>query len=151
MLALLTVFVHNERLQCARCLNSFRIKDSGARFFLQSECSSIGTSCDRPVPLPYDTLHIGNKVTHHSHKLYVFRDVTFCPKCGMRGPSRLVKLGKPCAEPTAYGKLTKAALLEGKLPPLLDKWPDTLSPHAEGRGQDVDNFAPLYPNEYFGR
>ena len=63
------VYLQFGRYQCARCLNSFNAKDKSLCAFLKSRCASISGSGDKPVPLSYDTIPIGNKVTHYSHKL----------------------------------------------------------------------------------
>ena len=96
--------------------------------FIQSKCNAIGSHRDRPMPLPLESLHIGNRVTHHSHKLSVLRGLVFCSKCGMRGPSKLLNLSLQCVEPTDYGLRNLNAINAGKLPPELDSWPDEPAP-----------------------
>ena len=114
---------NHNRITCLRCSNSFNIKDSSLRSFLQSQCFAIGTNADKPVLVPLEIKHIGNKSTHHSHKLSSFKGLIFCTKCGMRGPTRLVNLSKPCEGPTGYGKRNLEAIFQGKLPEQLDAWP----------------------------
>ena len=78
---------------------------------------------DRPIPIPYEEVHLGNKCTHVSHKLMKFRGLVYCGKCGMRGTTQLQKLGSACAPPTQYGRDSLAKLALGLLPPSLKSWP----------------------------
>ena len=48
----------------------------------------------------------------------------YCNNCGIStAATKLHKLSKPCAPPTAYGKATLAAVHAGKLPPNMHAWP----------------------------
>ena len=81
---------------------------------------------DRPVPLPFEELHIGNKFTHISHQLNKFRGLIYCRRCGCRAGNAILKnLSTPCQPPSAtYGRLSLSRLREGKLPPGLLEFPD---------------------------
>ena len=103
-------------------------KESGLRGFLGSTCTAIGSDEDRPVPLPMEMRHIGNRSTHSSHKLCCFRGLIYCSSCGMRGPSKLVNLSLPCTEPSEYGRRNLAAINAGMLPEQLEAWPDESVP-----------------------
>jgi hypothetical protein len=122
-----THVVHSDstRVGCARCHNNFALHDPILKHWLGSACSAIATSYDRPVPLPFEELHIGNKFTHISHQLNKFRGLIYCRKCGCRaGRALLRKLSEKCQPPTPYGLLAIQALKDGKLPPNLKVWPD---------------------------
>ena len=85
----------------------------------------IGAAHDRPVPMPFKTIHAGNTPTHVSHALYEYRGLVYCNKCGCRGEShRLRKLSKPCQSPTQYGRDAIMALANGRPPPRLSHWPE---------------------------
>ena len=114
----------NNRISCLRCCNSFAIKDSGVKPFLAQKCNAMGSDKDQPVPVPLEVKHIGNKSTHVSHKLSMFRGLVFCAKCGMRGPTKLVNLSKPCLEPNEYGSMNLEAKSNRRLPEGMDYWPD---------------------------
>ena len=115
---------------CARCSSSFLVSDSGVRHWLLGKCPNLGKSSDRPVLLPYEALHVGNKVSHHSHSLKLFRGVVYCGVCGARGPTKLHKLAHPCLPPTSKGKATLKALNQGHLPPGLVSWPTDTNPRS---------------------
>ena len=115
----------NNTIRCARCHNSFKCSDSSVVPFLKGSCSGLGSASDRPVALPLEAIHVGNKVAHHSHKLRIFRGLLFCGTCGCRGPTKLQGLAARCSPPTSYGKQTLAKLSKGHLPPNLGEWPQT--------------------------
>ena len=118
-----------DKICCAGCSNQFSAKDPNLRAWLATYCSSAGSDRDRPIPLPFEEVHIGNRFTHISHRLNRYRGLVYCRKCGCRaGKSRLGKLCEPCLPPTEYGQASILALLQGKLPPGLDKWPDCDGP-----------------------
>ncbi len=113
------------RVSCARCHNSFRTSDPSVRSWLSCKCKAIGSSSDRPLPLTLEDVHSGNRVTHHTHKLHMYRGLVYCNKCGCRcGPLGMKKLGRICVPPNGYGLASLCALREGKLPPNLSRWPD---------------------------
>jgi hypothetical protein len=115
---------NSDRVGCARCHNSFRSNDPSLKHWLTCPCSELRSSADRPVPIPYEELHIGNTASHFTHSLNQYRGLIYCRKCGSRGgANQLRKLSKPCAPPTTYGRQTLSALSEGRLPPKLKQWP----------------------------
>ena len=81
-------------------------------------CFARHTICDRPIPIPYEEVHLGNLYSHSSHKLMKYKEIVYCSKCGMRSQVKLVGLGHPCSPPTAYGLGTLKAIHEGRLPTL---------------------------------
>ena len=97
--------------------------DKSLEFFFDGPCHAVGHPTDKPTPLPYEAVHLGNQVAHHSHKLQIFRGLVYCRRCGMRGPTKLDNLAHPCKPPTAHGKGVLASLSEGRLPPRLNQWP----------------------------
>ena len=123
-----THIVHTSpsRVSCARCRNSFALSDPSAKHWLMSACSAIATSADRPVPLPFEEIHIGNKFTHISHQLMEYRGLVYCRKCGCRSARAVLRnLGSKCSVPSqTYGVPSLKALREGRLPPGLTGWPD---------------------------
>ena len=118
----------SDRVHCARCHSSFQVRDPNLRSWLGSPCSKIGASNDRPTTLPYESIHIGNKTAHYTHKLVSFRGLVYCCKCGTRGTTQLRKLAKECSPPTSYGKISLARLREGQRPPNMTRgvWADVL-------------------------
>jgi len=119
-----TLAEDGNRVRCSDCHSSFLQADPSFQHWLQSPCSGIGPSCDKPTPINFDGLHIGNSVTHHSHKLHKYRGLVYCKRCGCRAGLSLRKLSKPCRPPTTYGATAIAAISAGKLPPRLSQWPE---------------------------
>ena len=99
------------------CHQNFHIKDPCAKQWLLSHCTAIGSSADRPTVLPYESMHIGNRIAHHTHRLMIYRGLVYCNKCGCIGTNQLRKLGGPCLPPTAtYGIPNLRMLHDGILP-----------------------------------
>ena len=119
-------FEDGSRITCARCKNSFHHKDPNLKRWLTTGCAAIGSAADRPIPLPYEAIHIGNRNVHSSHNLNQYRGLVYCSKCGCRSEgSVLKKLSQPCQPPTkSYGAPAVKALLNGKKPPGMKVWPD---------------------------
>ena len=113
----------SSRIFCARCHSSFHKNDPKAKLWLQGICSQIGTDTDRPTFLPYESIHKGNKVAHHTNTLMVFKGLVYCNKCGCRGTDQLIKLSWEFNPPTTYGLMSLKALRQGKLPPNCPGWP----------------------------
>ncbi len=109
-------YFKGTRVKCARCLQSYHKDDSACIHFLQSSCSGVGNAIDRPIPLNYEAIHVGNKTTHHTHVLYTFKALVYCNKCGMRAYTHMHKLSRPCQPPSAYGLETIKAIGRGMLP-----------------------------------
>ncbi len=82
--------------------------------------------------MPFEEIHVGNRITHSSHDLCIFRGLISYNKCGSRGGTNsLVNLSAPCAPPTIYGLASLNALKEGRRPPNLEQWPGE-EPHIAG-------------------
>ena len=124
------LFRDGSRIKCSRCLNSFSAVDNQVVQFVRSCCAAIGSCVDKPIPLHSNILHIGNQTAHHSHKLLIYKGLVYCNKCGMRGVHKFHNLSRQCNPPTTYGKVTKEAVAQGKLPPLMTHWPDEQQPPA---------------------
>jgi len=123
-----SVYQDKERVGCARCHNNFHIKDASLEHWLQCSCPHGTSDRDRPVPIPYMEVHVGNNITHTSHTMLRYRGLVYCKKCGNRGTySQLRKLSKPCTPPTDYGRKSLSALAQGKLPPGLTQWPSAVN------------------------
>ena len=69
-------------------------------------------------------IFIGNRVTHISHKLFRYRGLVYCNRCGSRSVHKLYKLGDPCEPATGYGKTNLDRIRLGLLPYNLNKWPE---------------------------
>ena len=99
------LIVLGPRLRCRDCLSSFHLKDSSCKAWLQSPC--VKPDDDREVPLRiHDVFHIGNQVSHPSHKLFSYKALLYCNMCGSyaRG-NRLVNLARQCSlRPTDAGQ-----------------------------------------------
>jgi len=101
-----SITLSDSRYSCSVCLCNFHHKDPSCKQWLQSICvnpmSGVGRS-NKPIPLN-DVVHIGNQVSHISHKLYRYKDSIYCNKCGCcAGPRRLVLLAHPCSPPSIAG------------------------------------------------
>ncbi len=131
LIANTTHIIHegDNRVSCARCRNSFKATDPALRGWLSCRCTAIGSSSDRPTPLRFEELHLGNRTTHSSHNLLIFRGLVFCSKCGARsGRLGFKLLANKCLPPKGYGLASLNALREGKPPPNLSRWPDENTP-----------------------
>ncbi len=118
------LFAQGNRQCCARCRSSFHVGDPHIKKWLATSCTAIGQSHDKPVPVCFDSIHLGRNNTHATHKLYVFRGLVFCNKCGMRSATQLNKLSKPCLPPTPYGEATIKSINACRLPYKVSRWPD---------------------------
>ena len=122
-------YISKSRVHCARCHNSFAIHDPAAICWIRSLCTGIGQANDRPLPLAYESLHIGDNVTHFTHSLMLFRGLVYCGKCGAVGTFKLHKLARPCLPPTQAGINNIKAIRNNKLPLNVPAWPaDRLRP-----------------------
>ncbi len=100
-----------QRVQCSLCLNSFKKSDPALRHWLSNQCIGYGPDLTRPIPLLRSQVHLGNRITHASHKLFKYKGLIYCKVCGSRaGALGLKKLSKPCLPPTAYGRTFLNAL-----------------------------------------
>ncbi len=99
--------------------------DPSLRRWLICRCAATGTRSDQPIPLGIGDIQSGNRVTHHSHKLYSYRKLVYCNTCGGRDCRLgMIKLGSQRQPPEGYGLASLEALKEGRLPPGLTRWPD---------------------------
>ena len=119
---------HNQvgnRYRCRDCLCGFTVHDSSFKAWLQSPC--IKPEDDRGVPIPLsDVFHIGNNVTHPSHRLFSYRAFIYCGDCGSYAQGwKLVYLAKECNKiPTIAGDRVLQAIKNRALPPGVTQWPD---------------------------
>mgnify|MGYP000408903751 FL=1 len=108
-------------------MNSWHRKHSSIKSWMLADCPDIGSSEDRPRPLPLEHIHIGKKSIHSSHQMNIFKKLIYCRTCGARAASRnagyLKDLAKPCENPREYGIRSLALLRQGNLPAGLDIWP----------------------------
>ncbi len=73
------------KLGCARCHSQFNITDPAAKHWLKCPCRELGSARDRSVPIPYEEVHLGNRVTHHTHKLFKLKGLIYtCVAAGVR-------------------------------------------------------------------
>ena len=89
------------------------------RSWLLRTCRELHSHNDRPIPIPYEDIHMGNRTTHVSHKLMRYRGFVYCSKCGARSQLKLVGLSQACApspDPNSHGRRTLRAISEGRLP-----------------------------------
>ena len=110
-----TITISDSRYRCSVCLCKFHDKDPSCKRWLQSICVNpmSGDHLDRPVPLN-DVVHIGNQVSHFSHKLYRYKDDIYCGKCCcFAGVRRLVNLAHPCSPPSAAGERLLSSIAMG--------------------------------------
>ena len=69
-------------------------------------------------------MHIGNKHIHVSHKLYRYRGLIFCQRCGNITQGDMAKsLVNKCGPAKAYGSRNLAAIRGGRIPPKVKEWP----------------------------
>jgi len=118
------IIVLGPRLRCRDCLSSFHTKDSSCKAWLQSPC--VKPDDDREAPIRIrDVFHIGNQVSHHSHKLFSFKALIYCNICGSyaRG-NRLVNLSRQCSlRPTDAGRRVLESITAGVMPGSCVQWP----------------------------
>ncbi len=118
------LFEVDSRVSCARCHCGMHKSNPSLKHWLSCQCSGIGNSSDRPVPLKYEKVHVGNNTSHTSHILFVYRGLAYCNRCGVRsGRLGLRKLAKPCSPPSEYGVQSLKALRQGLKPPNFVHWP----------------------------
>ena len=121
----------SNRLTCNKCLSSFSVLDPATKHWLQAPCispteesSAVGEQLTHQHVVINEPCHIGNQLTHSSHKLYKYRGLIYCNKCGARSGANQVRyLAKQCMPPTDGGEYALKRILSGKLPPRLSAWP----------------------------
>ncbi len=93
-----TLFEEDHRVSCARCHSGMHRQSPSLKHWLSIQCSGIGSFSDRPIPLKYEEVLVGNNTSHFTHVLYIYRGLVYCNGCGVRaGRVGLRKLAKPCA------------------------------------------------------
>jgi hypothetical protein len=114
----------NNRIFCARCKSNFSLHTPNILDWLNSPCLAIGSELDRPIPIPYDIIHVGKLTIHSSHKLRIYKGLVFCSKCGsISRYSKLGHLAQICEPPAYYGKGNLSRLDNGFLPINVNIWP----------------------------
>ena len=81
-------------------------------------CIGIGAQHDKPIPLPHNTFNIdfSGRSIHVSHRMYVYRGVYYCNKCGSYARHKVRKLNSECLKPTQAGIKFLKDIDEGKVP-----------------------------------
>ena len=119
-----TIFEDEQHVKCIRCMSCFNKKDPQAKRWIISQCPIVGTSEEQPIPVFYTHMRRGRHNVHHTHKLYVYKGLPYCNKCGCRAGCNVLKgLAEPCQPPTDYGKASLCAIRDGRLPAGLTSWP----------------------------
>jgi hypothetical protein len=127
-----TIVSSGNRYTCTKCHSSFHVTDSVFKSWLQTTCIPVALQSvsDRPRPLTdIDVFHIGNKITHASHTLHIYRGLIYCCRCGARaGSNQIRKLAKVCetAASGSPGRLVIDRINAGRKPSGVLKWPDEL-------------------------
>jgi hypothetical protein len=127
-----SVVSSGNRYTCTKCHSSFHVSDPAFKSWLQCACMPVAEHSvyDKPRPLnDADVFHIGNRVTHVSHVLYMYRGLIYCNKCGARaGVNRIRKLANVCetAARASPGRLVIDRINAGMKPSGIVKWPDEL-------------------------
>ena len=127
-----TIVCSRNRYSCSKCQNSFHTSDPSFNTWLQTPCMPLEAvvAHDKPRPVDnYSVLHIGNSVTHVSHKLFIFKGMIYCNSCGARaGANQIRKLSKICVptKPESAGQRVIDSIRAGKRPAGATSWPDEL-------------------------
>ena len=106
------------------------MRSPSTRQWIMSACPDIGKNHDRPQPMRFEAMHVGNNVVHVSHNMFMYKQLLYCNTCGFRGSTSLRKLAYPCDKPTSAGLRALKQLKSGRLPTSGAKqWPvDRLEP-----------------------
>ena len=62
---------NGSQIACIRCKQRFSTHNPNVKHWLTTRCWAIGTDADKPDPLPYEHIHLGNNAIHHSHNIYI--------------------------------------------------------------------------------
>ena len=117
-----------NRYNCLACPSSFSCKDPAFRHWIQANCTGSAEVPEsphlyRPVRI-HDPTHLGNQMSHSSHRLYNYRGLIYCNKCGARsGANQFRKLARPCSELTEPGQVVLNKINKGLMPPGVTSWP----------------------------
>ena len=109
--------VDHKHIGCARCKQVRNKSNVGIRLWLGSDCQPREASWDRPIPLVNEFVQIGKLSIHHTHKVYSFKNIYYCIKCGSYASNKLRKLAAECKPRTSAGQLFLDKLNKGILPP----------------------------------
>ena len=112
-------------MSCARCMDSFLIKDQSLLHWLEGRC--IPTTRSEGSQIESKHLHVGNQYVHSTHRLKDDRGFIHCRKCGCRATSLMQLLAKPCAPPRANGERRLKCIKEDRSPPGLPFWLNEVS------------------------
>lgn len=118
-----------QRVRCTKCLNSFSLNDPACKVWLRLACTPASTSRSSsfrvfPIQLA-EPIHIGNQISHMSHKLCSYRGFLYCANCGCRaGGNQIRNLARRCEPPSSTGEHTLSCISDGQLPPGLLEWPE---------------------------
>ena len=116
-------FVSQGLVCCARCRQSFPKTGELCKRWLATTCPDIGQTTDQPIPIPHYQIHIARGLTHHSHRMHMYRGLYFCNRCGAIGEKRLNKLARQCETPTEAGSRNIRYIKNNKLPVGVPRWP----------------------------
>ena len=98
------------------------VHPAGFRRGRWSGCTAcLWSAWDRPLP---SACHLAAKPgkVHHSHSVVQFKSIWVCLKCGGWAKQFMVKLAKPCKQPTHSGAAALAAIARGEQPQGLLAW-----------------------------
>ena len=118
-----------NRVRCTKCYNSFSLNDAACKAWLQTSCfpNQVPTApAPRPFPVLLDEqIHLGNQISHISHKLVKFRGLIYCSACGCRfGNNQMRGLARQCEPPTDAGEALLKSVLNNKPPAGYTNWPE---------------------------
>ena len=121
----------NTRIHCTRCRSHVSIScPKEVRQWLEKPCRAIGTDREQPVPINYDNMKIGHQTIDMSHKVFTYKGLIYCRKCGGHaGKNHIIhKLAHPCKpgetlEQQRWGKQVVDKIQAGQLPYGVKQWP----------------------------
>ena len=124
------VHLHN-RIRCSRCYSSFSLSDPACKSWLQLQCSPVAPSSSStqhvstPIQL-IEQIHLGNQISHNSHKLASYRGLIYCSQCGARaGRNQIRHLAAQCLPTSSTGEYLLKHIRDKKLPPGFTTCPDS--------------------------
>ena len=116
-------------VNCVSCSARIHNKSCILKDWLASECFPAPPT-DPLKPLGIQ-LSIGNRVTHVSHNMTLYKGLAVCIKCGNFGSVRLRNLASRCeGVPNKYGKDVLEALQHDKFPKNVTRWPEDAPVHS---------------------
>ena len=115
-----------SRYTCSVCNGSFKISDPGFKHWLSLQCVAPASQARFHTPVRIDSsIHIGNRITHVSHRLYKHRGLIYCSRCGARaGSNQIRNLGAHCQPPNSGVLAVLRAIRQDRMPPGLTEWPE---------------------------